>query len=144
MIEFNLEKLKECYKKIPKKGVFLSEIGEDSGNFGKILEGKRNITIKTLLKIANKFDKPISYFFDDEDGKNSIKQKIIGDNNVQTGNNSNVDARRYCSDSIEVLLTQIDEKDRLIAEKEERIKEKDAQIKEKDGQINKLLSILSK
>jgi hypothetical protein len=73
---------------------------------------------------------------------NAPNQSIIGDNNVQAGNNSKVDARHY-SDSPDVLRFQIDEKDRLLAEKETRIKEKDAQIKEKDAQINKLLFILS-
>jgi hypothetical protein len=74
---------------------------------------------------------------------NAVNQSIVGDGNVQAGNNSKVDARRYYSDSPDVLRAQIDEKDRILDEKEMRIKEKDAQIKEKDAQINKLLSILS-
>jgi hypothetical protein len=67
---------------------------------------------------------------------NMVNQSIIGDNNVQAGNHSKVDARHYYSDFPDVLKTQLDEKDRLLLEKETRIKEKDAQI-------NKLLSILS-
>jgi hypothetical protein len=63
--------------------------------------------------------------------------KTGGNNNVQTWNNSNnVDNRQYYSDSPDVLRSQIDERDRLLAEKEVRIKEKDAQI-------NKLLSVLT-
>jgi hypothetical protein len=75
--------------------------------------------------------------------RNNINQSIIGDNNVQAGNHSKIDARHYYSDSPDVLKAQIAEKEQLLAEKEARIKEKDSQIKEKDSQINKLLAILS-
>jgi hypothetical protein len=75
--------------------------------------------------------------------KNPVNQSITGDNNIQTGSNSKLNAHRYNSDSPDMLRTLINEKDRLLVEKEERIKEKDAQIKEKDTQINMLLSILS-
>jgi hypothetical protein len=70
---------------------------------------------------------------------------VMVDTGVAIGNDNNgsIDNRQYYSDSPDVLRSQIDEKDRLLAEKEMRIKEKDAQIKEKDAQINKLLSILS-
>ena len=49
--------------------------------------------------------------------------------------NVHQDNRQYYSDSPDVLRSEIDKLDRIIAEKEERIKEKDAQIKEKDAQI---------
>ena len=58
--------------------------------------------------------------------------------------NASQDNRHYYSDSPDVLRSEIDKLDRIIAEKEERIKEKDAQIKEKDAQIKTLLEILKK
>ncbi|MDR0680275.1 MAG: hypothetical protein LBG15_00260 [Dysgonamonadaceae bacterium] len=73
----------------------------------------------------------------------NTNQLITGNNNVQAGNNSSVDARHFYRDSPDVLRAQIEEKERLLQEKEARIKEKDAQIKEKDAQISKLLSIMS-
>jgi transcriptional regulator with XRE-family HTH domain len=80
--------------------------------------------------------------------ENALKeqnQSIIGDNNTQTGANSNVSTRQH-DESFEVarLRVLIEEKDKLLAEKEDRIREQDIQIKEKDIQIGKLLSILSK
>lgn len=74
----------------------------------------------------------------------SNDQSISGDNNIQTGSNSKVNAHISKDHSLEVLRLQISEKDRLLQEKDRRIEEKDAQIKEKDTQINKLLMILSK
>ena len=71
-------------------------------------------------------------------------QSISGDNNIQTGNDSEVSTHSSKDDSLEVLRLQISEKNRLLQEKDMRIKEKDMQIKEKDAQIGKLLTILSK
>lgn len=71
-------------------------------------------------------------------------QFISGDNNIQTGGNSRPNIQLSQGESIKMLHSQINEKERLLQEKDLRIKEKDAQIKEKDAQINKLLSILSK
>lgn len=70
-------------------------------------------------------------------------QSISGDNNIQTGNDSEVSTHSSKDDSLEVLRLQISEKNRLLQEKDMRIKEKDMQIKEKDAQIGKLLTILS-
>lgn len=67
---------------------------------------------------------------------------IIGNENIIGNIKSTIDARKYYSDSPDVLKQQIDEIERLLKEKEERIKEKDAQIKEKDAQIKDLLAIL--
>ena len=74
---------------------------------------------------------------------------LINANNI-SGNVSQ-DNRQYYSDSPDILRSEIDKLDRIIAEKEERIKEKDAQIKEKDAQIKEkdaqikaLLEILKK
>jgi hypothetical protein len=132
-----------------KKEYFFSKIGMTSANF----RGEAKKTPINSTAIEN-----ILSFFPDinpewlltgkgemlRSNKNlSINQSIIGDNYVQAGNNTKVDARKYYSDSPDVLRAQIDERDRLLQEKEARIKEKDAQIKEKDAQINKLLSILS-
>lgn len=71
-------------------------------------------------------------------------QSISGDNNIQSGNNSKIDAQLSSSGRLEKLRFQINEMDKLLQEKDLRIKEKDIQIKEKDAQISKLLSILSK
>jgi transcriptional regulator with XRE-family HTH domain len=62
-------------------------------------------------------------------------QAIVGDNNVQTGNNSNVDNRQYYSDSPDVLRAQIAEKDLLLKEKDERLREKDERLREKDERL---------
>lgn len=70
-------------------------------------------------------------------------QSISGDNNIQTGSNSKINAHLK-DDSLEILRLQISEKDRLLQEKDMRIEEKDMQIREKDAQISKLLTILSK
>jgi len=71
-------------------------------------------------------------------------QSISGDNNIQSGSNSNIDAQLPGNSHLEKLRFQIKEMEKLLQEKDLRIKEKDIQIKEKDAQINKLLSILSK
>ncbi|MDR2130990.1 MAG: helix-turn-helix domain-containing protein [Odoribacteraceae bacterium] len=127
---------------------FSREIGIDNSQYSKIESGKLTPTIQQLMVISSKFNISIDWLLTGK-GKVSIAQEdtvnqsIIGNNNVQAGDNSKVDARHYYSDSPDVLKAQIEEKERLLAEKEARIKEKDAQIKEKDAQINKLLSILS-
>lgn len=77
-------------------------------------------------------------FFDIEcKGSQNINAGIINHSTVTQDN------RQYYSDSPDVLRSEIDKLDRIIAEKEERIKEKDSQIKEKDSQIKALLEILS-
>lgn len=74
---------------------------------------------------------------------NNNTQSIFGDNNIQTGSNSKINAHLK-DDSLEMLRLQLSEKDRLLQEKDMRIEEKDMQIREKDAQISKLLTILSK
>lgn len=76
--------------------------------------------------------------------KSNGSQFISGSNNIQTGGNSKPNIQLSQGESIKMLHSQINEKERLLQEKDLRIKEKDAQIKEKDAQISKLLSILSK
>jgi hypothetical protein len=152
------------------KEKFYSEIGMTSANFrGKAKETPLNSTaIENILSVIPDINLDWLLTGKGEMLKpqdNAVNQSIIGDNNVQTGNNmgngqqiiaNNVrggisaDNRQYYSDSPDVLKAQIDERDRLLAEKEVRIKEKDAQIKEKDAQIkekdaqiNKLLSVLT-
>ena len=153
MADYKTEKIIQTLLKSPLTGYYIAQ--------------KTGITEQTILNYRNKKTVPtdanaklLEYFFREESEKTedkSVNQSIVGDNNIQAGSNSKVDARKYYSDSPDVLRAQIDEKDRLIIEKEERIKEKDAQIKEKDAQIkekdaqikekdaqiNKLLSILS-
>ncbi len=77
--ELNYKKILECYKKVPDKNVFLSNIGYERGNFLKILNKKKNITVSTLIKIINEFDKPITYFFDEDNVIDTISmEKISG------------------------------------------------------------------
>jgi hypothetical protein len=128
------------------QAAFEKSVGLSNGYVNNI---RKSIQPDKLQKIALSYPQLNAGWLMTGDGEmlkqstHSINQSIIGNDNVQAGNNSKVDARRFYSDSPDVLRTIIDEKERLLDEKEKRIKEKDAQIKEKDAQINKLLSILS-
>jgi pheromone shutdown protein TraB len=130
------------FKGIAKEKFYL-EIGMTSANFrGKAKETPLNSTaIENILSVIP--DINLDWLLT---GKGEMLKS--GDANINMGNGqqiiaSNVhggisaDNRQYYSDSPDVLRSQIDERDRLLAEKEVRIKEKDAQI-------NKLLSVISK
>jgi hypothetical protein len=67
-----------------------------------------------------------------------VNQSIIGDNNVQAGNNSKVDARHYYSDSPDVLRAQVEKMDDILREKDERLREKDVYITELKETIREL------
>lgn len=134
------------------KSLFAQRIGVRPSVIGNITgERKGNPSFEVIQKILNAFASvnPDWFILDrgpmlrSKQDSNNV-QSISGDNNIQTGNNSKVNARLSQNDSIEMLHSQINEKDKLLIEKDLRIKEKDIQIKEKDAQISKLLSILSK
>ena len=115
-----------------------------SEKINRLKKDNTNPSYDIIVDIANKFEKINPEWL--LTGKGEMlrsdrrefpkNQSIAGNNNVQAGDNTKVEAKKYYSGSQDVLKAQVD----LL---EERIKEKDAQIKEKDAQINKLLSILS-
>ena len=134
------EELKKFFKKkkITQKNI-ADKLGVSQAAIGALLNGKP-FGKKTAKIWAGAFGIQPSWLLTGEGTmlheKNINDQIIIGNDNIQAAGSSRIDARRYYSDSPDVLKAQID----LL---EKRIKEKDAQIKEKDAQINKLLSILS-
>ena len=81
--------------------------------------GKTNLSINTLQKIAHYFGVPVSYFFDE--GAGTV---INGTGNI-ISNSSNVNIT-------------IDRQQHEIARLKELLKEKDAQLSEKDKRINTL------
>lgn len=150
--ENTVQRIKEY---IDYKGIsvrkFEESVGFSNGSFGSQYKNNKTIgvdKVEYILRIYNDIN-PVwlltgeGSMLRSEQGNNNA-QSISGDNNIQAGSNSKVKAQLFRNDSLEVLRSQIDERDRLLEEKELRIKEKDTQLKEKDIQINKLLSILSK
>lgn len=150
--ENTVQRIKEY---IDYKGIsvrkFEESVGFSNGSFGSQYKNNKTIgvdKVEYILRIYNDIN-PVwlltgeGSMLRSEQGNNNA-QSISGDNNIQAGSNSKVKAQLSRNDSLEVLRSQIDERDRLLEEKELRIKEKDTQLREKDIQINKLLSILSK
>jgi hypothetical protein len=66
---------------------------------------------------------------------NSSGIVIQGTNTLK---DSNIDNRRYYSDSPDILKAQIDDKDKLLREKDERLREKDEYIVELKERIQEL------
>jgi len=62
----NVEKLKKLYDNLPKKGEFSEKLGINYSYIKKIVSGENNPSVKTLEKIAEYFNVPVSYFFDEE------------------------------------------------------------------------------
>lgn len=99
------------------------------------VNGKSNLSEENLIKILENNDGwDVSMFSESQSGISAGDHNVIVAGNGKVGD---IDARRYYSDSPDVLRAQIELLD-------ERIKEKDAQIKEKDAQIKQLLDILAK
>ena len=121
--------------------VIWKETGISQATLSNILKGKtKNISRKNLEILSKYFNISKEWLRSGEgniNNGNQINAHEINGNITQT-----LDNRQYYSDSPDVLRSEIDKLDRIIAEKEERIKEKDAQIKEKDAQIKTLLEIL--
>jgi len=63
----DVEKLKKLYDNLPKKGDFSEKTGINYSYIKKIISGKNNPSVKTLEKIADYFQVPVSYFFDEEE-----------------------------------------------------------------------------
>ena len=114
----NTEKIKELYKKEPKRSEIHKRIGMSSSTLFDIMNGNGNPTIDNIEKVAKYFGVPVGYFFDEE-------QKIItteADNNsglINIGGNNNV----FNPNNISYLQQVIQEKDERIKEKDERILE---------------------
>lgn len=136
---------------------FERKISASNGMIRKAISNNTDIQSKWLLKIIENFPQlNIEWLFTGNGpmlkdlGKKNINQSITGNNNIQAGTNSKVNARQSYNESPDGLRAQLEEKERILQEKEERIREKDAQIqekdaqiKQKDAQINQLLTILS-
>ncbi len=107
-----------------------------------IVNGKANLSEDNLIKLLeNGMGWDISMFSESQSGISAGDHSVIVAGNGKVGD---IDARRYYSDSPDVLRAQIELLDERIKEKDAQIKEKDAQIKEKDAQIKQLLDILAK
>jgi transcriptional regulator with XRE-family HTH domain len=119
-------------------------LGISASKFSEILNERMLAGVDLLAKISEIYNISPDWLLSGKgemlkkQGNNAQNQSIIGDNNVQAGNNSKVDARHYYSDSPDVLRAQIEEKDRLLNEKDERLREKDERLREKDEYISEL------
>ncbi|MDR1403274.1 MAG: helix-turn-helix domain-containing protein, partial [Tannerellaceae bacterium] len=116
-------------EKLSKKD-FALRIGIDNSQYGKIESGKLTPTIQQLMEISSKFNISTDWllFGQGEVPEKQENNSINGNNNlvIQGNKNSQIDNRRYYSDSPDVLKAQIDDKDKLLREKDERLREKDA------------------
>ncbi len=142
----NISKLAQLVKDCGKtKSKLAKDCGITRVTLDNALSGG-DIRISILESIANGLGVPLSTFFDEEPQTQKAITNGDGNNVTQIGqiNNSHIDARQYHSDSPDVLRSEIDKLDLIIAEKESRIAEKDKQIAEKDKQINALIAAISK
>ena len=102
---------------------------------------KQGISKKVLNKILLAFPTVNRYWLLDGEGemlKSSTEQSIVGNNNIQGGDNYMVGSNNNdVPDLVKVLLA---EKDKLLYEKDERIKEKDERIEELKEIIRELKS----
>lgn len=62
----NVEKLKKLYENLPRKGDFSEKLGFDYSYIKKVVAGINSPSVKTIEKIAEYFNVPVSYFFDEE------------------------------------------------------------------------------
>lgn len=127
------------------------QLGLSVGTLGKSRKEGRDLSDRVVEQILNFYNDLNKVWLLTGNGEMLIQptSQVIqsGANSINNSGvieNSTIDNRHYYSDSPDVLRSEIDKLDRIIAEKEERIKEKDAQIKEKDAQIKTLLEILNK
>ena len=123
----NSKKIKDLYENEPQRSEIHKKIGISSSTLFYIMNGNGNPTIDNLEKIAKYFGKPISYFFDEENCKNTINQSVI------ENTNGNFQQGEYINDvrSFTTVITEI---------------RKDYQetIKKQQEQIDKLIEVINK
>lgn len=114
------------------------------GRLGKSRKENRDLSNSIIEKILN--------FYTDLDRnwlltgvgnmlKDETSQSIVGDNNIQVGNNNSISGTE--SKRINMLESQITTIKTQLQEKDAQITMLQSQIQAKDAQIDKLLSIIS-
>ncbi len=114
------------------------------GRLGKSRKENRDLSNSIIEKILN--------FYTDLDRnwlltgvgdmlKDETSQSIVGDNNIQVGNNNSISGTE--SKRINMLESQITTMKTQLQEKDAQITMLQSQIQAKDAQIDKLLSIIS-
>jgi transcriptional regulator with XRE-family HTH domain len=117
-------------KKLLDDGIKLNNVAEAMGIIPQTLHSllqAEDIKTGVLENIAKAINKSI-YFFFEEDGR--VGNNIIASGSCRVNTHTNVDNHQYYSDSVEVLQTQLEEKERLLKEKDERLREKDEYMRE--------------
>lgn len=113
----NSDKIKILYENSIKKSKIPNEIGISRSTFFEMMNGIGSPRVENLEKVANYFNKPISYFFDEENFNNQEYQNKI--------------------DELEKEIRALRKENEILIE---RIKDKEAIIKKND----KILSLIEK
>jgi hypothetical protein len=130
------------YKFYQKTGITRGILGQNNGmseeNTAKFLAYFPEIDANWLLTGEGEMLKSIS-----ENGNQLIAGNTIQGNNNKINGLTNVDNRKYYNDLTDVLLAQMEDKERLLSEKDERLHEKDDIIKDLRDTIKDLREVIS-
>lgn len=114
------------------------------GTIGKSRKENRDLSNAVVEKILNFYTDLSRKWLIAGEGdmlKDDANQSIIGDNNIQVGNNNSISGQE--SKRINMLESQITTMKTQLQEKDAQITMLQSQIQAKDAQIDKLLSIIS-